>query len=457
METKCFYTIYGDVYQGADYDGECENGALSNCRIIIPYYNIKTYNELPNSEKTIETIEKYGWIVHENAIRGHILYNPSQSCNLPPSINGVKTMFIFGAGASVHCIFGDNKGEFENDILRPPLGKDLFDSCFKGYYEKYEGVKLLRSNLLGDDFNIENLFENEWKDIAKNCNIDVMKKHINIQYYLQELLKTISNNVITKYDQNLYSTLISELQKIHQAKINNGNINKFAFVSFNYDTILDYFLSKHFNQPLNSLDDYANEKATPFCLFKPHGSWNWGWKFLNPYRFDCNNTAKWLYENNKNFYNIYFEELGNHIDMVDWSYYEKWNDKNNRVKYTIDKSKIKLIDSNANLNFYFPALLLPYRDKDEFVMPKKHFYFMENCFKSVETLIIIGWKGNEELFNRQLLKHANNLKKVIIADPEHEKVEENLKDLLSKPNIEKVRYKEGFKDFVKKGIEEHIK
>ena len=148
--------------------------------------------------------------------------------------------------------------------------------------------------------------------------------------------------------------------------------------------------------------------------------------------------------------------LGDHINMIDWSTWglEASLNKHHLGKYTIDKSQLKII-RNGNLNNYFPALLLPYRDKDEFTMPLRHFYNMENYFPYVETLIIIGWKGNEDAFNRLLFHHANKLNKVVIADPYPDIVEQNLKPLLSRSNIEKIIYK-NFEDFVENGIEKEI-
>lgn len=253
--------------------------------------------------------------------------------------------------------------------------------------------------------------------------------------------------------------LANQLQKIYAASVKNihgiHSCKKFAFVSFNQDTILDIFLSEQFNQPLATLDDYVNINENPFCLFKPHGSWNWGWKFPDPQRFG-GRTADWLFDNNKNFFNLYFELLGDHVNMIDWGTwgYETTLNKHGLGKYTIDKSQLKII-GNDNLNNYYPALLLPYRDKDEFIMPFRHFCNMQYYFSEVETLIVIGWKGNEDAFNRQLLAHAHKIRKVIIADPNDNIVADNLKELLSKPNIEKIVYK-NFEDFVENGIEKEI-
>jgi len=80
---------------------------------------------------------------------------------------------------------------------------------------------------------------------------------------------------------------------------------------------------------------------------------------------------------------------------------------------------------------------------------------MSDYFGSAETLVVIGWKGNEEAFNRQLFKNANRINKVIIADPNPKLVEENLSPILSKSNVEKIIYK-NFEDFVENGIDKEI-
>ena len=100
-------------------------------------------------------------------------------------------------------------------------------------------------------------------------------------------------------------------------------------------------------------------------------------------------------------------------------------------------------------------MLLPYRDKDEFTMPLQHFNYMTDYFGSAETLVIIGWKGNEDAFNRQLFKKANSIKKVIIADPNPELVEKCLEPILSRPGVTKIIYK-NFEDFVENGIDNDI-
>lgn len=458
---KYYYTKFGEVYSGWEF----QEIDFPNYTIIIQGTKLRDYRELKHNEKTIEKISEYGWVLGNDTIVGVLnsdVFNPEIKHYQGDWWNGEyerKHLFIFGAGASANCIYGNEKNRFYQDNLRPPLGTDLFDIRFKKYYSQYQGVKdslHFLQNKGGAD--VEALFEDEWKDISKHNNQSVLSRHINIQYYLQEILKDISISTKEDYAKNLYSVLTDKLQKIHSASVKTTNggksYQKFAFVSFNQDTLLDETISQYFKKPIKSMWDYINYNDSPFCLFKPHGSWNWGWKFPNIEKFN-GNTAKWLFENDINFFQLYYELLGNHVDMIDWSTwgYEAGNNKHHLGKHTIDKSQLQIID--GDMNNYFPGLLLPYRDKDEFTMPLPHFMAMNSYIGYIETLVIIGWKGNEEAFNRLLFNHGNKIQKVIIVDPSPNVVEENLKPLLEKQKITPIHYAT-FEDFVLNGLDKEI-
>jgi hypothetical protein len=125
--------------------------------------------------------------------------------------------------------------------------------------------------------------------------------------------------------------------------------------------------------------------------------------------------------------------------MVDWNSWglELMLNRNRNGKLTIDKSKLAHFDEN-NIGDFFPAILLPYRDKDEFTMPPAHYYQLDQYFSYIENLFVIGWKGNEELFNRVLNMRATKISRVIIVDPNPKAVEENLKEILSKPGVTQI-------------------
>jgi hypothetical protein len=457
-----FFTKYGDVYAGWKF----EEMDFPNYTIVIQGTKLKDYRELKHAEKTFEKMSEYGWVLANDVIEGTIdgdNFNPLGKHHESDTWYGDydrKVMFVFGAGASANCVYGSDKIEFDKDNLRPPLGPALFDKRFKSYYSRYKGVKQSLHFLQDENPDVEELFEREWKNIQKENNQAVLTRHINIQYYLQEVLKDVSKRVTEEYfAKNLYAKLANKLQKIYAPTVKNiygrHSCKKFAFVSFNQDTILETCIEEQFKHPLLSLDDYVNVNDSPFCIFKPHGSWNWGWQFPDTAKFG-GKTAEWLFDNNMSFFQLYYTLLGDHINMIDWSTwgFESSLHKHHLGKYCIDKSQLKII-GDENLNNFYPALLLPYRDKDEFTMPLRHFYNMQHYFSHVETLVIIGWKGNEDAFNNQLLQHAHHLTKVVIADPQPQLVIENLTPLLSRQNLKPVIYNT-FEDFVTNGIDKEI-
>jgi hypothetical protein len=448
---KYYYTTFGDVYAGIDAN-ELDFRDLA---IIVQADKLRDYRELSHKDKTLDKIKEYANVIPLSAIAGVIDAEKIPEQQRPNTDNwwkgeyDRKNMFVFGAGASAYCVTGSRKVEFENDDLRPPLGNGLFASKFRRFYDNYDGVKLSLFDLQYDKANVEEYLEEEWKEVQENGNQAVMSRHINIQFYLQELLMEISKRITAEYyNFNLYAKLADKLQKINAR----DKKKHFAFVSFNQDTILENFLSKYFKRPLSNLDDYVDANDSPFCIFKPHGSWNWGWKFSDK----VTNRQKVLFDSDVNFFKLYYEILGNHINMVDWNSWglELMFNKHRNGKFTIDKSRLSHFD-HTNIGNFYPAILLPYRDKDEFTMPPNHYHQLDHFFTYVENLFIIGWKGNEALFNKVLIRRANKINHVIIVDPNPKVVEENLKDLLAKPNVKKVIYND-FDAFVRNGLDKEI-
>ncbi len=459
-----FYTTYGEVYAGWEF----KEANFQDFTIVIQGTKLREYRELDNSVKTIDKISKYGWVIPNSAIIGsldsdkfspniHHFQNEKWNLNIER-----KYLFIIGAGASANCIYDQDKNDFQHDDMRPPLGPELFEKRFKQYYSKYDGVKQSLQNLQNNsNKTIEEILEEEWQKIQKNNNQNLISRHINLQYYIQNILKDVSSHIIENYYvKNLYAVLANKLQQIYAANIkkayNNTYSRNFGFVSFNQDTILEHFITEYFKKPINSMNDYAEINHSPYCIFKPHGSWNWGWKFPDTSKFG-GNTAQWLFDNDVNFYKLYYELLGDKVNMIDWYTWglEAERNEHRLGKYTIDKSQLQLIDSDK-VNKYFPALLLPYRDKDEFTMPLRHFMNMQTYFGQIETLIIIGWKGNELQFNNLLFTQGHRINKIIIADPNPTIVEQNLYPLVQKiPQGNVIHYK-NFEDFVLNGLDKEI-
>lgn len=448
MKANYYFTSDGNVYAGLPWD----DPMFPDHYIIVPKSNISKYQAIPSDHRSIDSIKELAWVFPKAALRNTI--NGSQV----PSTRFVheeywwrgdqerKVMFIIGAGASAFCVTGNEKKTFLVDSLRPPLGNGLFQKTFQSYYDRYEGVKCCLQNLQADHVNVEEMLETDWKEIQEHCNQELISRHINIQFYLQEVLRDVSQHVTSNYSScNLYGHLADKLQRI-QAR---DKRKHFAFVSFNQDTILENFLSRYFRQPLNTLTDYAEVNNNPLCIFKPHGSWNWGWQFVKPHSAIANH----LYDERLDFYDLYFKLLGNERDMVDWQSFGMEDSIHGKGKMSVNKKQIRQFTAHQ-FGQYYPAMLLPYRDKDEFTMPPLHQERMETYLSGIETLIIIGWKANEAAFNKKLRdKTTPWLKKIIIVDPNATIVASNLKFLVDRPGVQTIFYEGGFEDFVFNGLD----
>jgi hypothetical protein len=456
MSITYYFTIYGEVYSGEEFD----EPAFPNHKIIIQRTKIREYNSLNYVDKTLEKIGEFGWALPKNIIANTIKLTKEESDSLRNRQTTKswyqydrKIMFLFGAGASANCVFGAEKEHYKKDVLCSPLGTALFDKKFESLYRKYPGaIEALHFLQEENGTDVEALLEDEWEEISQFGNELIIRRHINIQYYLQELLKTISQHVYYKYNsKNLFAVMADKLSK----KYHRNKNFKPSFVSFNQDTILDKFLGKYFDLTFSSLEDYVRVNENPFCLFKPHGSWNWGWQFSD-LESKSITTAQWLFQDKVNYHKLYFELLGDYRNMLDWESYsiEYQMSRNNIGKHKVNKSNLSVIIP-GNENMYFPALLLPYRDKDEFTMPSSHYWDLQQCVGYAETLIIIGWKGNEFYFNKLLQFNANNIKKIIVADPSPEYVKTQLSFFINK-GVEIVEYLGGFEDFVLNGLDKEL-
>jgi len=422
QETANFVTYYGDIYPGFIY----EFNEFPDSIFIVPPINTKTVAELQkDNQLTMEKLTEYGWEIRDEKIIRKVIENKGlgQDNDLPnPAILGNqkwKQMFVFGAGASANCVL-EEETSFKEFSLRPPLGNELFSDRFRSIYNKYDGVKQLLPNLRMAKNEVEKFLQSEWNIIRHTYNPTLLSRHINIYYYLQELFFNISHSILGEYyAYNLYSSFTDRLQK----KLSINPSEKVAIVNFNYDIILDEYLSSNFNVKFKQMDDYINFNNDPFLYFKPHGSANWGWNFNSPEsRNEINNTPAWLYNNKISLAEIYYNHLGGIENMV---HGRSWAFDN---KYSVNKNRIEIITDYPRR--YLPSMLIPYNEKDEFVMPYHHRLRMEYFIGEMEDLFLIGWKGNERAFNSLLKTHLRKLKRIIIVNPDQATVISNLAPFL---------------------------
>lgn len=419
-----FITYWGDIYSGTLW--KCPN--YHEGFFIVPNFHLYDIANLSLEEKTPDKFRELGFEVMDyRVITKHYHtpeihpkeFNTKQGPTISKSGQVFKDMFILGAGASAFCCFGDHKERYEHDPWRSPLGYDIFNERFEHLCQHYQGVKMAIPEFELRENTIEACLEEEWEKYSKAFMPEITFRHLNIQFYLQELFKKISNEIVSRYyRKNSYQILANRL--LEKCSIDSNY--RPVLVNFNYDTILDSFIEKVTGQNYNQVDEYIDWANRPFVHFKPHGSSNWGWKFPKKITDEFGKkTAKWLYENKITPDRLYYEILGEYQQMVnEYSYsYEKGTKKFG--KHFLDKMQIQITKDEPS----YPALLLPFKEKDEFVMPYHHQTALGFVMGDVERLFVIGWKGSEQLFLQQLEK-ANRIKEVIIVNPEFENVKANL-------------------------------
>ena len=297
---------------------------------------------------------------------------------------------ILGAGASYDCINKYHEKEHELDEVlkwRPPLGNDILGSRknFREIYDLYPGAQTF-SHAINASSDIEDFFQKKWTQAIEKGDNVTLANLINTQYCFQHLFFVISQHYSKNIGSNNYQIL---LQQAHDYTIQTGE--EVAFITFNYDLLLEYELLKIY-APYDdiNLDTYTKY---PIKIFKPHGSCNWVREFKDWVSYDI--VSNLLIQKRP------LSELEDKLEkLIKINYFNFESFRNPKTNNDLFLSQNIEFDSFRG---YFPQLLIPMKDKDEFVMPKEHEAQMVECLKKMTDLLVIGWKGQEAKF-LELLK-----------------------------------------------------
>ena len=251
----CFTLYYGEQKIGI----LVEDKSNRNGFYIIKPTDIKEYNK---DRSTLYTI---GEKVSLDCITSHSPYirpTPLQSVRVTSSPLNATKMVILGAGASFDFSFDDKI--IEKD--RPPLTYNLFNDEYDKILSSYPGANVLASEVL-QALDVERFFQEQWEDVKKYHNPDLLNKIINTQYYLQNLFMFVSENRKNIKRSN-YNSLMSLASKYAVSK---GE--SIIITSFNYDTLIEQAIEAVCGYSYK-IDEYI-DTTRKLILFKPHGSWNW--------------------------------------------------------------------------------------------------------------------------------------------------------------------------------------
>jgi len=413
-----------NIYKFTMYYGEEIIGILVSSTddryFIVPKSKIQSYNENPGN------INKVGQPVSLDSIQAFNYeqqgYSFSSKANESIPNFKAKKMVILGAGASYDFSF-DSKLK---DNERPPLTYNLFDDQYDEILSKYPGANLLAARILQSE-NVEKFFQEQWDLIKQHYNLDLLNKIINTQYYLQHLFLTISNKCKGNKRSN-YNSLVSQISDYAARK---GE--QVLITSFNYDTLIEQAVNSEYDYTYNNIDEYIDPNRR-IVLFKPHGSWNW----IREFKFGMYNLLSYSNNDNNELFSLQlYREKKSYADIFE-----------NLEEKVLIKDRLDLYKSGTSRsNFFLPQLLIPFTDKDDFVMPQNHRLALQANMSQIDELLIIGWKGTEAVF-LDLLKTqiGNKAISVTVVNKNDDSIIETFENVL--PNVKWIQ-KNTFSEYMK--------
>ncbi len=393
----------------------------SNYYIITPKHK-KDYND---GKKPLSEIGKR---VLLDQVESYEIYNENQKSNFDTNIlefNGTlktKKLIILGAGASFDYSFDPNSKTKE---FNPPLANDLFSDNFMKVISKYSGAMNLSPEIiLASRHDIESYFQEQWQKILETHNPILFSNLINIQFYLHHLFEEITSMNLNKRENNYWALA----KKAHEYTTSTGE--HIAVVSFNYDTLFEEALTKQVKYEFDNMNNYIDFASRKILLFKPHGSYNW----IRKIKGKINNSNPYPEYSKIKSLNDFAERI--HNSSISFNKINSMLSDEITVRH---RSHIDFSASHPQYNsqylsyLYVPQLLIPFKDKDGFFMPKSHELVMGNFLTDINEILIIGWKGSEQKFLELLSKKFNNssLKITIVNKNDGQSVMDNFKHVSS--------------------------
>ena len=331
-------------------------------------------------------------------------------------------MVIIGAGASYDSIIpNENSPHLYRKIWRPPMGRDLF-SFHKEFDEiliKYPGAESLRSEVQNSQ-DIEETFQKKYDYSLKKNGAEFLFQIINVQFYLQDLFFNISKEY-NGFGISNYDLLITEANEYYKR-----TNNEVIFINFNYDTLLERSIERICKNNISGPSDYIKYGLK---VIKPHGSCNW---FR---RVRLINEQNWASIKKKGYSNYFNELQYETLSQILSSSLEPHITIENKPLYDIES------DTTRDL-LLLPEIVIPLKTKDGFALPGLHVQYLEKSLESIDEILIIGWKANEEHFLKLLKEKIKSQSvKIMYVCGSDDSIKSRLNEI---NNVEFIKYNGDF-------------
>jgi hypothetical protein len=275
---------------------------------------------------------------------------------------------IFGAGASKDSVPPPELNGLPAE-WRPPVTDELFgprDSFRSIAFRWPDATRLVqRLRRLSPGVTVEQRLEELYDNADADEELD--REVTALRFYMQEVLWRCSDewSSAARGISN-YGELVARAGEWRRR----GAFEGTAFVTFNYDTLLDAVVLP---RQLRTLDDYtSNPMAT---LFKVHGSVNWGRRLASKTRYGGDTRSATIAE------------------WRQWSLSDSWE-------------IIPSLDNSIDLWPLMPQLAIPMQTKIEFVCPMSMLNKLREALPKTSRVLIVGWKAGDLPFVNLLAEHV---------------------------------------------------
>lgn len=278
-------------------------------------------------------------------------------------------LVIFGAGASYDS---DSEDIRSNHLERPPLARDLFDPrrpIFAAAIDRFRECRPIITQVTAAAARGE-MIESTLRELqAQEDSYEERAVHLAaVRMYLQEVLwKCPERWLEITHGLTNYVLLVDRL-----ARWQRQTQERIAFVTFNYDTLLEQALSDVLFVTWDSMAAYV--ERDDFAVFKPHGSVNWA------------HRVPWDHPHgNPDWYRRQMCSLVRELEIP----------PDFKVVHSLDD----VVERHQTDRWaHFPAIAIPVDRKNEFECPPEHLDALEEALALASRVIVVGWRATEAHF-----------------------------------------------------------
>lgn len=287
-------------------------------------------------------------------------------------------LVIFGAGASYDSVALRPPYDLLMDTdWQPPLTDQLFaprknfGQLLNAYKDLRGLVVRLRSALVSGVAPLEVLLA-QLEQRSKDGDTRAATQMMSMRFYLATLTNTCSAEWLNQsYGATNYHALVDRLNQWARAED-----DSVAYVTFNYDTLIEAALRDEMNISFDFPDQYiADDRAR---LFKLHGSCSWS----HPVAYTVTQPPSWYIENASAL-----------------------------------KISPEIVIPGGVQGSFIPALAVPIQNKPDFECPPGHLDLLRQLLPEVNRILVVGWRGMEGHFMGELRAHRpTRVEEVLIAN-----------------------------------------